>query len=50
MLSIGGFLGMGTHWVAAPYRSLKFVDKRFVLPGGTKEGLKLLPEFKCASK
>src|ERR1700681_1582590 len=40
VLSIGGFLGMGSHLVAVPYDSLKFVDKTFVLPGGTKEGLK----------
>jgi hypothetical protein len=50
VLSIGGFLGMGSHLVAVPYDSLKFVDKKFVLPGGTKEGLKLLPEFKYASE
>src|SRR5712671_5711025 len=37
VLSIGGFLGMGSHLVAVPYDSLKFVDKKFVLPGGTKE-------------
>jgi hypothetical protein len=48
VLSIGGFLGMGTHLVAVPYDSLKFTDKKFVLPGGTKEGLKQLPEFKYA--
>src|SRR6201997_5899062 len=39
VLSIGGFLGVGSHLVAVPYDSLKFVDKKFVLPGGTKEGL-----------
>src|ERR1700739_3163940 len=39
VLSIGGFLGAGSHLVAIPYDSLKFVDKKFVLPGGTKEGL-----------
>jgi hypothetical protein len=50
VLSIGGFLCMGAHLVAVPYDSLKFVDKKFVLPGGTKEGLKLLPEFKYASE
>jgi hypothetical protein len=50
VLSIGGFLGMGSHLVAVPYDSLKFVDKTFVLPGGTKEGLKMLPEFKYASE
>jgi hypothetical protein len=50
VLSIGGFLGMGSHLVAVPYDSLKFVDKKFMLPGGTKEGLKMLPEFKYASE
>jgi hypothetical protein len=50
VLSVGGFLGMGSHLVAVPYDSLKFVDKKFVLPGGTKEGLKILPEFKYASE
>jgi PRC-barrel domain len=47
---IGGFLGLGSHLVAVPYDSLKFIDKKFVLPGGTKEGLKMLPEFKYASE
>jgi hypothetical protein len=50
VLSIGGFLGMGSHLVAVPYDSLKFVDTKFMLPGGTKEGLKMLPEFKYASE
>ena len=50
VLSVGGFLGMGSHLVAVPYDSLKFVDKKFVLPGGTKEGLRMLPEFKYASE
>jgi hypothetical protein len=50
VLSIGGFLGMGSHLVAVPYDSLKFVDKKFVLPGGTKEGLKLLPEFQVRER
>ena len=50
VLSIGGFLGMGSHLVAVPYDSLKFVDKKFELPGGTKESLKMLPEFKYASE
>jgi hypothetical protein len=50
VLSIGGFLGVGSHLVAVPYDSLKFVDNKFVLPGGTKEGLKMLPEFKYTSE
>ena len=50
VLSIGGFLGMGSHLVAVPYESLKLVDKKLVLPGGTKEGLRMLPEFKYAGE
>ena len=49
VLSIGGFLGMGTHLVVVPYAALKFADKKVMLPGGTKEGLKMLPEFKYAT-
>jgi PRC-barrel domain len=49
VLSIGGFLGMGTHLVVVPYDTLKFAEKKVVLPGGTKEGLKMLPEFKYAT-
>ena len=49
VLSIGGFLGMGTHLVVVPYDTLKFSDKKVMLPGGTKEGLKMLPEFKYAA-
>lgn len=48
VLSIGGFLGMGTHMVVVPYDTLKFADKKVTLPGGTKEGLRMLPEFKYA--
>jgi PRC-barrel domain len=49
VLSIGGFLGMGTHLVVVPYDSLKFADNKVILPGGTKEGLRRLPEFKYAA-
>ena len=49
VLSIGGFLGMGTRLVVVPYDTLKFADKKVVLPGGTKEGLKMLPAFKYAT-
>ncbi len=50
VLSIGGFLGMDTHLVVVPYASLKLVDNKIVLPGGTKDTLKMLPEFKYAAK
>jgi PRC-barrel domain len=50
VLSIGGFLGMGTHLVVVPYDTLKFADKKVMLPGGTKDGLRMLPEFKYATQ
>ena len=50
VLSIGGFLGMGTHLVVVRYDSLKFVDKKIVLPGGTKDGLKRLPAFQYSKE
>ena len=46
VLSVGGFLGMGTKHVVVPFTALKIVDKKMVLPGGTKEALKTLPDFK----
>ncbi|HXP95922.1 MAG TPA: PRC-barrel domain-containing protein [Telmatospirillum sp.] len=46
VLSIGGFLGLGNHLVVVPYATLIFDEKKVVLPGGTKEGLRMLPEFK----
>jgi hypothetical protein len=46
---VGGFLGLGTKYVVVPFMSLKIIDKKMVLPGGTKDALKALPEFKYAS-
>src|SRR6202048_724066 len=48
VLSVGGFLGMGTKYVVVPYNSLQVRDKKMVLPGATKDSLKALPEFKYA--
>ena len=48
VLSVGGFLGMGSHFLVVPYDTLLFVDKKVVLPGATKEGLKAQPQFKYA--
>ena len=50
VLSIGGFIGMDTHLIVVPYDSLNLVDNKIVLPGGTKDSLKMLPEFKYAAK
>ncbi|CAN7782840.1 PRC-barrel domain-containing protein [Paraburkholderia hospita] len=49
ILSVGGFLGLGTHLVAVPFGSLHVVDKQMRLPGGTRDSLKALPEFRYAS-
>ena len=46
VLSVGGFLGMGTKYVVVPFSALQVMDKKMVLPGATKESLKALPEFK----
>lgn len=48
ILSVGGFLGMGTHLVAVPLQELTVVDKRLRMEGGTKESLRALPEFRYA--
>ena len=50
VLSIGGFLGMGSHMIVVRYDSLKFADNKIVLPGGTKDGLKMLPAFQYAKE
>jgi sporulation protein YlmC with PRC-barrel domain len=50
VLSIGGFLGIGARLVVVPYDSLKLVENKIVLPGGTKDTLKMLPEFKYATE
>ena len=49
VLSVGGFLGMGTKYVVVPYSTLVVRDKHMMLPGATKDSLKSLPEFKYAS-
>ena len=45
VLSIGGFLGMGIHLVVVRFDSLTFADNKVVLPGGSKDKLKMLPAF-----
>ncbi len=49
ILSVGGFLGMGTKFVAVPFSSLVVRDKKMVLPGVTRESLKSLPEYNYTS-
>ncbi len=49
VLSVGGFLGMGTKYVVVPFSSLQVKDKKMVLIGATKDSLKGLPEFKYSN-
>jgi hypothetical protein len=49
VLSVGGFLGMGTKYVVVPFNSLEIDEKRVVLRGATKDSLKGLPDFKYKS-
>jgi|SRR6478735_8534417 len=49
VLSVGGFLGMGSRLVVVPYDTLRFAGDKVTLPGGTKDGLMMLPEFKYAT-
>ena len=49
VLSVGGFLGMGTKYVVVPFNSLEMDEKRVVLRGATKDSLKSLPDFKYKS-
>ena len=49
VLSVGGFLGMGTKFVVVPFSSLEVKDKQMLLRGATKESLQMLPEFKYSA-
>jgi hypothetical protein len=48
VLSVGGFLGVGTSYVVIPYSNLELRDEKVILRGATKESLQKLPEFKYA--
>ena len=50
VLSVGGFLGLGTKYVVVPFTSLQIQDKKIVLAGATKDSLTALPEFKYNTK
>ena len=46
VVSVGGFLGVGTRLIALPYDSFKVTDKKFILRDVTKDTLKAMPEFR----
>jgi hypothetical protein len=45
---VGGFLGLGAHMVAVPFKTLKIDEagRKIVLPGATRDALKNFPEFR----
>jgi hypothetical protein len=43
ILSVGGFLGLGTKYVALHFTSLKIVDKKVVLPGAQRTLCRVFP-------
>jgi hypothetical protein len=45
VLTVGGFLGMGKHYVAVPVDHLDIRNGNLYLGGATKEALKSVPEF-----
>jgi sporulation protein YlmC with PRC-barrel domain len=51
VLSVGGFLGMGSKLVEVPFDKLQFgntkgsSDNRVVMPGATKESLNGMPDY-----
>jgi hypothetical protein len=46
VLSVGGFLGMGSKYVVVPFNELQISSKQITLPGATKDSLTGLPAFK----
>ncbi len=45
VLSVGGFLGMGTKYVVVPFNELQMQGNKITLPGATKDSLEKLPSF-----
>ncbi len=46
VLSVGGFLGMGSKLVSVPFDQLKVENNQIVMPGATKASLTGMPEYK----
>jgi hypothetical protein len=46
VLSVGGFLGMGSKLVSVPFDQLKVENNRIVMPGATKDSLSGMPAYK----
>jgi hypothetical protein len=45
VISVGGFLGVGSKLVAVPYDQLKVERDKITLPGASEASLKGLPDY-----
>lgn len=45
VLSVGGFLGMGSKLVSVPFDQLKIENDKIMMPGATKASLEGMPEY-----
>jgi len=45
VISVGGFLGMGSKLVSVPFDQLKIHDNKIIMPGATKASLEGMPEY-----
>lgn len=56
VVSVGGFLGMGSKMVEVPFNKLQFgntkgsSDNRVVMPGVTKDSLSAMPDYHYANR
>jgi hypothetical protein len=49
VISVGGFLGMGSKLVSVPFDQLRIENDRIVMPGATKTSLQDMPEYRYTS-
>jgi sporulation protein YlmC with PRC-barrel domain len=45
VISVGGFLGVGSKLVSVPFDQVKVQDNKVVMPGATKASLESMPSF-----
>jgi sporulation protein YlmC with PRC-barrel domain len=45
VISVGGFLGMGSKLVSVPFDQLKIENDKVVMPGATKASLEGMPDY-----
>ena len=45
IISVGGFLGMGSKLVSVPFDQLKIENNKILMPGATKASLEGMPDY-----